>query len=99
MADLECGQVGYYCPRGAFYPLLVGGGNYSIGGSATNRTRVAQAICPPGSYCSDSIAILCPMGSYGSTAGLKDSTCTGEWSFCYETIMTYCPPVCIFRLF
>ena len=77
-ADLECGRVGYYCPQGSFYPLLVGGGNYSIGGSAHNRTRTAQVICPPGSYCANSIPVLCPMGRYGSTAGLKDSACTGK---------------------
>lgn len=79
--DLECGRVGYYCPQGSFYPLLVGGGNYSIGGSSHNRTRVAQVICPPGSYCANSIAILCPMGRYGSTPGLKDASCTGESHF------------------
>lgn len=77
-ADLECGDVKYYCPRGAFYPLLVGGGNYSIGGSAHNRTRTAQAICPPGSYCEGAIPILCPMGRYGNRPGLSDSSCAGK---------------------
>jgi hypothetical protein len=76
-SDLECGNVQYFCPRGAFYPLLVGGGNYSIGGSAHNRTRTAQVICPPGSYCQGAIPILCPMGRYGNRPGLSDSACSG----------------------
>jgi hypothetical protein len=55
----------------------VGGGNYSIGGSAHNRTRTAQVICPPGSYCQGAIPILCPMGRYGDRPGLSDSACSG----------------------
>jgi hypothetical protein len=70
--------VKYYCPRGAFYPLLVGGGNYSTGGSAHNRTRTAQAICPPGSYCDGAIPILCPMGRFGNRPGLSDQSCAGN---------------------
>lgn len=68
----------YYCPRGAFYPLLVGGGNYSIGGSSHNRTRTAQTICPPGSYCLGAVPVLCPQGTYGNTPGLSDSSCSGN---------------------
>lgn len=77
-ADLECGDVKYYCPRGAVYPLLVGGGNYSTGGSAHNRTRTGQAICPPGSYCLGAVPTLCPMGRFGNRPGLSDPSCAGK---------------------
>jgi hypothetical protein len=56
----------------------VGGGNYSTGGSAHNRTRTAQAICPPGSYCEGAIPILCPMGRFGNRPGLSDQSCAGN---------------------
>lgn len=71
----------YYCPRGASYPLLVGGGNYSTGGGHTtyNRTRSGQQPCEPGSYCIGAISILCPPGSYGNTYGLSHSSCTGKY--------------------
>ena len=75
----------YYCPRGAFYPLLVGGGNYSIGGSSHNRTRTAQTICPPGSYCLGAVPVLCPQGTYGNTPGLSDSSCSGIHPLTYST--------------
>jgi hypothetical protein len=72
--------VNYFCPLGTVFPHIVGGGNYSVGGGVNNRTRHSQARCAPGSYCLNSITILCPPGRYGSTYGLADATCTGEFS-------------------
>lgn len=81
-----CGNVNYYCPRGSAYPLEVSAGYYSTGGNADNRTRSGQAICPQGSYCVNSISILCPPGRYGSTVGQGLSMCTGGCPAGY-----YCP--------
>lgn len=92
-AELECGDVECYCPAGSVYPLLVGGGNYSIGGSSNNRTRYAQVPCPPGSFCNRAIPYLCPAGFYGSTYGLLDSSCTGAYArvnvFAAHTCFSY----------
>ncbi len=77
-AEYECGGVTFFCPRGAYFPQVVGGGNYSFGGGADNKTRHSQAVCSPGSYCKNSVSILCPIGRYGSSSGLADPTCTGE---------------------
>jgi hypothetical protein len=78
LSEFECGGVNYYCPLGTVFPHIVGGGNYSVGGGSNNRTRHSQARCAPGSYCLNSITILCPPGRYGSTYGLADATCTGR---------------------
>jgi hypothetical protein len=78
---LKCGGVSFLCPRGSFYPVLVGGGNYTVGGDLTNTTRTGQEICKAGTYCSDGIVNLCPKGRYGDTNGQSVSTCTG-----------WCPP-------
>lgn len=85
-AELECGDVNYYCPRGSYYPLPVRGGYYSIGGNADNKTRRGEVICPPGSYCVHSIPILCPRGRYGQTPGLTTSDCTDGCPAAF-----YCP--------
>lgn len=73
----ECGGVSYLCPRGSFYPVLVGGGNYTVGGNTLNTTRTGQAVCLPGTYCSDGVVNLCPKGRYGDTRGSSVSSCTG----------------------
>jgi len=84
---LRCGGVSFLCPRGSFYPVLVGGGNYTIGGDSTNTTRSGQEICPAGTYCSDGIVNLCPKGRFGSSPGQSVPTCT-DW--CPPG--HYCPP-------
>lgn len=81
-----CGDNNYYCPRGSVYPLEVNAGWYSIGGNADNRTRFSQAICPAGSYCVNSVSILCPPGRYGDQLGLTLSTCTAGCPAAF-----YCP--------
>jgi hypothetical protein len=48
-------------------------------GSAANR--VAQSICPPGTYCEKGIARLCPRGVYGFAYGTATPKCAGKcWS-------------------
>ncbi len=84
--ELQCGDVNYYCPRGSTYPIRVQGGYYSIGGNYDNKTRNAEAICPPGSYCINSIPYLCPKGYYGDTPGLATVDCSGHCPAGY-----YCP--------
>jgi hypothetical protein len=79
--ELPCGDVNYYCPRGSSYPIRVKGGYYSIGGNYDNKTRNAEIICPPGSYCVNSVPILCPKGYYGDKEGLATSECS-----------SHCPP-------
>lgn len=80
-SDYECGGVGYFCPQGSFFPMQVGGGNYTVGGSSNNRTRTDQAVCQPGSFCQNGISLLCPPGKYGLSNGMSNPECSG-----------WCPP-------
>lgn len=75
----KCGGVSFLCPRGSFYPVLVGGGNYTVGGTDNvyNMTRTGQKVCLPGTYCSDGVVNLCPKGRYGVSEGSSVPTCTG----------------------
>jgi hypothetical protein len=82
-----CGGVNYYCPRGSQYPVAVTPGYYSIGGNADNRTRSGQVICPKGSYCVNSISILCPPGRFGNIEAQGLKMCTGGCPAAH-----YCPP-------
>lgn len=84
--EFECGGVGFFCPSGSFYPMFVGGGNYTTGGSSDNRTRSGQEMCSPGTYCSNGMAFACPKGKYGDTSGLSVPECSG-WC----TKGHYCP--------
>lgn len=61
-AEYKCGNVGYFCPKGAFYPLKVSGGYYTLGGDSDNTTRREQQICKPGFYCLNGIISPCPEG-------------------------------------
>ena len=101
-AELECGKGSlkstlYYCPRGSFFPQTVGGGNYTIGGDASNTTRHDQAVCPPGTFCTDGLSLACSKGKYGSTPGLATPACS-NWCTAghYCTLGTAnpipCPP-------
>lgn len=47
-AEYECGGSQWFCPRGSFYPQRVGGGNYTTGGGANNRTRTGTCKPTPG---------------------------------------------------
>jgi len=87
-AELECGGVTFYCPRGAIFPLHVGAGNYTVGGTdKLNNTRTGQLPCLPGTFCQNGIVNLCPKGRYGDKAGESVPTCTG---WCPPG--HYCPP-------
>jgi len=85
-ADLECGGVTYYCPRGTIFPLKVGTGNYTVGGDATNNTRTGQEVCLRGTFCENGIVNLCPKGRYGDKPGAAVKTCSGWCSPGF-----YCP--------
>ena len=37
-----CGGVSFLCPKGSWYPVLVGGGNFTIGGDRLNQTRTGK---------------------------------------------------------
>lgn len=80
-AELECGAVDWYCPKGSHYPTKVSGGYYTIGGDSDGKSRSAQVICPRGSYCENGIQKICPQGRYGNTEGLTTIECSG-----------WCPP-------
>ena len=80
-AELICGGVTFYCPRGTIFPLKVGAGNYTVGGDATNTTRTGQQVCLPGTFCENGIVHLCPKGRYGDQSGAAVKTCSG-----------WCPP-------
>jgi hypothetical protein len=81
-AELECGGVTFYCPRGAIFPLQVGTGNYTVGGTdQLNNTRTGQLPCLPGTFCENGIVNLCPKGRYGDKSGESVPTCAG-----------WCPP-------
>jgi hypothetical protein len=84
--EYECGGVGYYCPAGTWFPQIVNGGYYSVGGNRENTTRRAQAQCPPGFYCINGVIQPCPAGRYGNEHGLTDITCSGYCPAGY-----YCP--------
>ena len=75
---LQCGGVQYYCPKGSFYPQIVQGGYYSIGGGINNLTRTDQVICAKGSYCVGAISYLCPPKTYGNSTGLANAKCSGK---------------------
>ena len=49
-SEYACGNSSVYCPEGSGAPLIVGAGNYSLGGPTSMRNS-AQAVCPTGSYC------------------------------------------------
>ena len=77
-AVLECGGGTFFCPRGAIFPLKVGTGNFSVGGTdAMNNTRTGQKVCLPGTFCVEGIVSLCPQGHYGDKPGLAVATCSG----------------------
>lgn len=81
-AELECGGVSFYCPRGSSFPFKVGAGNYTVGGTDIfNNTRTGQQPCIPGTFCENGIVNLCPKGRYGSSPSQSVSICTG-----------WCPP-------
>ena len=41
-------------------------------------TSSVQNACPPGTYCMEGVAALCPAGTFGATFGLVNSLCSGS---------------------
>lgn len=76
-AELECGDVRFFCPMGSYYPNSVGSGNYTVGGGKSNTTRTGQNVCESGTFCSNGISLQCPKGKYGNATGLSSPECSG----------------------
>jgi len=74
-----------FCPRGSYQPTDVSDGYYSYGGNSPT-TQTKQVICEKGHYCIAGEKFKCPSGSYGSSAGLADASCSGECAAGF-----YCP--------
>jgi hypothetical protein len=77
-----CGNASVFCVSGSPAPMLATRGHYTTtfgGGSdmQSRHIRSCQVVCQVGSYCSSGISILCPAGTYGSTAGLTELSCSG----------------------
>ena len=79
----SCGSPAVYCPLGSGAPTPASKGYFTVGrdnddeSDQSAATRVAERICPVGSYCIDGVRHLCPGGRYGSTRGLSSSECSG----------------------
>ena len=97
-ATHTCGGAAWYCPEGSAEPIAVNPGYYTVGGHeireadaagglkyvsiASPDTRVNQAKCEAGHYCSgDGVKRPCPAGRYGQPvvglAGLSSAECSG----------------------
>ena len=68
------GNDNVYCLNGQLQ--RVDTGSYSSGGVSGLRT--GQQTCEEGHWCNNGRRFLCPMGTYGSTTGLVDATCSGN---------------------
>ena len=94
----ECGGHNVYCPWGSSEPVPVTPGYYTTGGTSP-QTKTAELQCPPGTYCVGGVKRNCRAGTYGSTAGLTSSACSGKCSpghYCPEASTSptevRCPP-------
>lgn len=88
---LSCGSIDKYCPGKTAGRDRVDAGYYSLGGERFGEDaelyRTRQEICPKGSYCEGGKRMKCLSGSYGYTAGLSLSSCSGfcpAGSYCEE---------------
>lgn len=84
---------GVYCPTGSRSPKEASEGYYTISSGSSNLSeylegdhthlnesvqhRIAQLICPPGTYCTNGYPMLCPKGYYGTAYGVSTSNCSG----------------------
>jgi hypothetical protein len=105
-AELECGgplgtpssiSTSYYCPRGSYFPLLVTGGFYTVGGDNDNFTRSGQITCPKGTFCRHGVMQSCPPRYFGEIEGMQDEHCSGHCpsgNYCPERspAPVPCPP-------
>jgi hypothetical protein len=73
-ATQVCGNASVYCPEGSFVQARVTTGYYTIGndGDSLNTTRVGQALCPVGHYCTGGVLYQCP-GWFFVAQWLSDS--------------------------
>ncbi|RYY33684.1 hypothetical protein EON62_04000, partial [archaeon] len=90
---VQCGSAAVYCPLGSATPVSASPGYYTVGGYERqlglpeSTTRVTEVACEPGTYCERGIRRACPAGTYGATARLNSSACSGECERGH-----FCPP-------
>jgi hypothetical protein len=96
--QFPCRGAGHYCPEGSPRPIPAAAGRFTVSraldgnGTATTEqgdrsVRVAEELCPRGSYCRGGVVVPCPAGRYGNTTGLQTADCSAA---CGDG--TYCPP-------
>lgn len=72
---LDCGGESVFCPAGSITSTPVDPGFYSIGSPEERST--GQVECEPGYYCTSGRRILCPGGTYRSSAGaMSEAECS-----------------------
>jgi hypothetical protein len=110
--QFPCGGTHLYCPEGSPRPISAAAGRYTISRAdiTANTTaayevstavgdvsqRIAQLLCPRGSYCKGGVAELCPIGRYGNITGLQTADCNapcGDGTYCPagSVLPTPCP--------
>ena len=73
-SSLPGGIDNHYCKDGVAHVVDVG--SYSTGGSAGLRT--GQTVCEAGNWCEKGQRSPCAAGTYGETASLTTSACSGD---------------------
>lgn len=63
---------------------------------AGHGLRVAEVLCPPGSYCRAGVSVPCPVGRYGNMSGLQTEQCgfeceDGDYCPSGSVLPTVCP--------
>ena len=83
----KCGSVALYCTAEASSSTAVPAGHFSTPLTGSPDERTGKAECEAGFYCRGGEKIKCPAGTYGSSKGLSDATCSGkclEGYYCKE---------------
>ena len=84
---LPCGSAANYCPARSTTASTADPGFYTTPTSAPEAEREGVAQCEAGYFCILGSRTPCPGGTYGSTAQLSSSSCTGRCPAGY-----FCPP-------
>lgn len=101
--QFQCGGAHHYCPEGSPRPVPAAAGRYTVSRETLNMNhslenspplpegdvlvRVAQELCPRGSYCKGGVVLPCPAGRYGNITGLQTADCSamcGSGTYCPE---------------
>lgn len=70
-----CAGFGVYCPASSEAPVTASVGFYTYPVGGVRATL--QLPCPPGSYCTGGVSVLCPGGVYGASTQLSSPACSG----------------------